>query len=103
MQGLLKVLFIDWESYGKKDLKEAFAAEGHHLCNFPFTLYADERVVNNPETEEKLTSVLHREVPDVVFSVDYYPVISKVCNTEHIRYISPGSMTVHTEICIPRP
>jgi len=84
----LKILFIEWESYGKKDLKEAFKAEGHSLCSFPFTLYADERVVNNPETEKELASVLHREVPDIVFSVDYYPVISKVCNTEHIRYIS---------------
>lgn len=86
----MKILFIEWESYGYQDIKEAFAEEGHELVCFPFKVfgYRGEELLHDPATESRLQSVLKKEVPDLVFSVNYFPVISNVCKKEDIRYIS---------------
>ena len=47
-----------------------------------------ENTRHNLKVESKLTDVLRNEIPDAVFSFNYYPVISKVCGQEGIRYIS---------------
>lgn len=83
----MKVLFIEWASYGRADLKEAFLAEGHELVCFPFTIDLS-RLHNSPELEKKLSEIIRKEIPDIVFSVAYFAVISKVCEKENIRYIS---------------
>lgn len=81
----MKILFIEWASFGNQDIKEAFTAEGHTVVCFPFPN-------NNPrkdtEFEKTLTSTLRKETPDIIFSFNYYPVISNVCKKENIRYIS---------------
>lgn len=79
----MKILFAEWASYGRNDLKEAFIAEGHSLVCFPFSIDLS-RLHNDPETEHTLSEVLHREVPDIVFSVAYFVIISKVCQREDI-------------------
>ena len=86
----MKVLFIEWESYGYQDIKEAFAEEGHELVCFPFKVFGHqgEELLHDRETEGRLQSMLRKEVPDVVFSMDYFPVISTVCQKEDVRYIS---------------
>lgn len=33
----MKILFIEWASFGNEDIKEAFEAEGHSLVCFPFS------------------------------------------------------------------
>lgn len=94
----MKILYIEWESYGYQDIKGAFLAEGHQLVGFPFQVFGHqgEELLHDPETEDRLRRVLQREVPDVVFSVDYFPVISKVCQKENIRYISYSYDCPHT-------
>ena len=81
----MKILFIEWASFGNADIKEAFMEEGHHVSCFPFS-NKDGR--KDAEIEAKLTGALHKESPDVVFSFNYFPVISTVCKKENIRYIS---------------
>ena len=34
----MKILFIPWESVGRKDLEEAFVKEGHSLIHSPIFL-----------------------------------------------------------------
>lgn len=83
----MKILFIEWDSFGRVDIKEAFTAEGHELVFFPFDVKeADLR--HDQEIEDRLHSILRKETPDAVFSIDFFPVISKVCRRENIRYIS---------------
>lgn len=72
----MKVLNIEWKAFGNEDIKDAFHAEGHTVVGFPFS--KEENARHNPEAEQRLASVLHREVPDVVFSFNYFPFISKV-------------------------
>lgn len=82
----MKILFIDWESFGKEDVKAAFRAEGHELVSFPISV--EEELDDAPVLEGRLSLVLHQEVPDIVFSINYFPAVSNVCNRECIRYIS---------------
>ena len=81
----MKILFIEWASFGNEDIKEAFTAEGHTFICFPFS-NRDGR--QDAETKSALSAVLHKETPDAVFSFNFFPVISQVCNKEAIRYIS---------------
>ena len=82
----MKILHIQWGVLGTADIEEAFMAEGHEVIRFPFS--KDQDVVHNREVEEALTTALHKESPDVVFSFDFFPVISTICATEDIQYIS---------------
>lgn len=81
----MKILFIEWASYGNEDMKEAFRREGHTLVCFPF-FNKDAR--NDASAVSGLPALLHKETPDVVFSFNYFPVVSNVCHKENIRYIS---------------
>lgn len=87
----MRILFIDWGNYGKEDIKSAMTDEGHEVISFPFEASSSliwEQLIHEPETEAGLRNTLHDRTPDVVFSVNYFPVISRVCQAEHIRYIS---------------
>lgn len=80
----MKVLFITWGSIGEKDIENAFVAEGHELIFFPATIVGD----LDERSGGRLRSALKKEVPDVVFSIDFFPIISNTCKGEAIRYIS---------------
>ncbi len=83
----MKIVYIEWGAFGTEDMRKAFIAEGHVLALFLFSA-AYERRSHDPETEEKLCAFLHKETPDLVFSLNYFPVISKICQQEGVRYIS---------------
>ena len=87
----MKILFVDWGGYGTLDMRNAFTEEGHEMCFFSFDVsasYPYGKYVKDQETEERLQVVLQENVPDAVFSINYFPVISEVCQKEGIRYIS---------------
>ena len=81
----MKILFIEWASFGNEDIKEAFTAEGHSIFCFSFSNKDPRR---STKIEQELTTALHKHTPDVVFSFNYFPVISNVCKKEDIKYIS---------------
>lgn len=81
----MKLFFIEWKSFGNDDIKAAFRAEGHEVVCYPFDNKDGRR---DSVLEQDLTAALRRSVPDVVFSFNYFPVISNVCKREDIRYIS---------------
>lgn len=37
----MKILMIEWDSFGKEDIEEAFCAEGHDLVLFPVSIDGD--------------------------------------------------------------
>lgn len=86
----MKILFIEWSSYGNDDLKKAMTDEGHELVIFPFCVRSSTygRLIDDLEMEERLCLLLHQSLPDVVYSTNFFPVISKVCQKEGIHYIS---------------
>lgn len=80
-----KVLFMDWNCYGGQDMKTALLTFGINLSLFPFSPKTDR---NDTVFEEKLGSAIQSFSPDFVFSFDYFPVISKVCNAQEVVYVS---------------
>lgn len=81
----MKVLYMEWASFGNEDMKEAFRKEGCDIVCFPFT-NRDAR--EDSDMEAVLLSALRTNCPDFVFSFNFFPIISNVCNKEKIRYIS---------------
>lgn len=81
----MTILYIEWNSFGNEDMKEAFQAEGHTLVCFPFS---NKEGRHDETVESSLMGVLRKESPDIVFSFNYFPLISNVCKKADIRYIS---------------
>ena len=81
----MKILFIEWASFGNADIKDAFNKEGHQVICFPFS---NKDARRDAEIEASLTARLHEAVPDAVFSFNYFPLISNVCKQEGLPYLS---------------
>ncbi len=81
----MKILYLEWNSIGEKDLEKAFVLEGHDLIRFPVVM---SETFKDPKFGDKLTSILRKETPDIVFSVDYFPIFSYFCSRAGIRYVS---------------
>lgn len=81
----MKVLFLEWNGYGNKDILEAYKQLGHMVAAFPFST-AECR--NDPDYERSLIAEIRRQSPDYLFTFNHYPIISKVCNQESIPYVS---------------
>ena len=77
---------IDWDCFGKEDIEDAFIAEGHSLLRFFLSI--NENLYDDPDIMFRLSKMLRKETPDIVFSFNYFPVISHVCMRENIRYFS---------------
>lgn len=81
----MKILFIEWASFGNADIKDAFNKEGHSIICFPFS---NKDARRDAEIEAALTARLRETVPDAVFSFNYFPLISNVCKQEGLPYLS---------------
>lgn len=81
----MKILFLEWNGYGNEDIKDAYDEIGHKVVSFPFF---PDSYRNDPAYEASLTNEIHKHTPDYVFTFNYYPVISKVCNQENIPYVA---------------
>ena len=90
----MKILYLEWNSVGRKDLEKAFEMEGHRLIRFPVT----KTTKYGPELENELCTVLHEESPEAVFTVDCFLIFA----TRIISDIFHGFMTVLTRSFIRR-
>ena len=80
----MKILFLEWNCFCIDDLKDAYREIGHEVVSFSFF---PESYRNDPTYETSLTQEIRRHTPDYVFSFNYFPVVSKVCNTEGVPYV----------------
>ena len=95
----MKILMIEWDSFGKEDIEEAFCAEGHDLVLFPVSIDGD--LDTSFEIRQRLLAALHQEVPDfvflsIIFQWSPVSVMMKVSGT------FPGFMTRRMPGCIHR-
>ncbi|MCR5674545.1 MAG: DUF3880 domain-containing protein [Lachnospiraceae bacterium] len=87
----MKIVFMNMDSYGSVDLPEAAArikgpdGEPVRLVNRPFENTPKR---TDPVFEEAFFSDLREQAPDAVFSFNYYPLISRVCEKAGVPYIS---------------
>lgn len=76
---------MDWNSFGREDIKAAFRRQGHTVVTMAFSK-AEPR--HDEAAEKAMTSKIREESPDIVFSFNYFPVIAVACKTENVTYVS---------------
>ena len=64
----MKILYIEWDSFGNEDMKTALTQEGHSLVCFPFS---KDEGRQNKAAEASLADAIHQAKPDFVFSFNY--------------------------------
>ena len=81
----MNVLFLDWNGYGNEDMKETFIRLGHNvqICPFPDAIRTGQK-----EADKLLRGHLQKGENDFVFSFNYFPVVSVLCQEFQIPYIS---------------
>ena len=81
----MKILLFDAGSYTYRDILTAFTKMGHS-CRTVFYHFPDR--YEDVFFEERLTEYLAEHTYDRVFSVNFFPLVAKVCDRCHIRYLS---------------
>lgn len=81
----MKILYMNWNSYGNLDMQASIKKLGYELLSYDFSTKTDR---NDAVFEEDLGQGIRAFAPDFVFSFDYFPVISKVCNQYNVTYVS---------------
>lgn len=81
----MKILMLEWKSFGNEDIISAFKELGHDVKTIPFS--KDE--LHHDDTEEaKLIHEISSYCPDFVFSFNYFPIVSLACKKAGMRYVS---------------
>jgi len=90
----MKVLHLNITTFfANMDMLEAFESyrdsngKPLELIKYDYK-YDHDKVRNDPDFEEQFLNDLRKHRPDFVFSFNFLPVISKVCNKEGILYVS---------------
>lgn len=81
----MKILFMEWKSFGNEDILASFRKLGHEVECFPFSnkeLRSDETVQN------EIAAKIREFSPDFVFSFNFFPIISLACKQTDMRYVS---------------
>lgn len=81
----MKILIIDWKSHGKEDIAAAFTSLGHNLCFYSHSDY-DLRISDS--FCSGLNNSINDNCPDMVFSSNFFPLVSEVCKDRNIPYAS---------------
>lgn len=81
----MKILLYKWNTVGQENLEHSFAALGHQVDTIRYVMESFEE---EPVFSKLLRSKLSEDTYDLVFSFNYFPVISKICEESHIPYIA---------------
>lgn len=81
----MKILLFDAGSYTYRDVLTTLIKMGHS-CRTVFYHFADR--YEDGFFEERLAEYLEEYPCDCVFSVNFFPLVAKVCDRCHIRYLS---------------
>lgn len=81
----MHILMYRWKAYNYRDIEQTLLAMGHTVDNIQQELgnYDIE-----PEFEKKLAAQIRNNHYDMVFTVNYFAVISNVCEREGLPYVS---------------
>ncbi len=81
----MKILMLEWKSFGNEDITDAFTAMGHTVHKLPFSR---EEVRDNAAIRAQLTADIKKTSCDLVFSFNFFPIVSLACKEVDIPYIS---------------
>ena len=81
----MKIIILKWKAYGMQDVTDGLKALSHEV--FPID-FDKNNLRNNPEFEAGLEKMISDIKPDLVFSLNYFPIASLVCKKTDTRYVS---------------
>lgn len=81
----MHILFYRYNSICERDIIKAFEELGHQVTTIDTEIFRKD--VTPKETLSLIQNELDRHSYDFVFSINFYPIISEVCNIYHIRYV----------------
>lgn len=82
----MKVLFYRYNSICEPDIIEAFKELGHDVYEIKAEM--ERKDVSPQECLTLVAQALDTVVYDFVFTVNFFPVISEVCQAYHVHYLS---------------
>lgn len=84
----MNVIILDWDSFG--DMEPVFIRRGYNVKKCPIEVKADEIKIKAEEKllKEMIENAFGADKPDYVFSFNYYPFASNVCQEYEVPYIS---------------
>lgn len=81
----MHILMYRWKAYNYRDIEQTFKLLGHTVDNI-------EQELGNydvsPEFERVIEAKIRENQYDMVFTVNYFPLISNVCMRTGIKYVS---------------
>ncbi len=80
----MRILVYRWKAYNYLDIFEAFSNLGYEYVTVEQDL---ECYDEDPEFEKQLTGLILQEKCDMVFTVNYFALITTVCAGLHIPYV----------------
>lgn len=87
----MKLLYLNWRCFAGEDVLDAMNrlvdANGAPVSVISYPFENTEKRTD-PVFEERFLGDLQREQPDAVFSFNYYPLISLVCDRAKVPYLS---------------
>jgi len=81
----MKILMMEWNSFGNEDIIPAFHELGHNVKSIPFS---KKEPNHNEKIENDIVKEIHDFRPDFVFSFNYFPIISLACKKADMKYVS---------------
>lgn len=81
----MKILYLEWNSYCNEDMKVCLKRANHEVVICPFT---DGIRVKNDDAEQILKPHLESGRFDFVFSFNYIPFVSNICQKFETAYVS---------------
>lgn len=81
----MKVLYIDYNMIGKGDIIDAFNRLGYTVKEVKYPLIYGE---SSDEYRNAIYNELNDSTFDIVFTSNYYPLVSEVCNLLGVIYVS---------------
>lgn len=83
----MKILYLDWQFYGKSDIIEAMTELGHEVL---IDSEEPDNYKKNDLYAERIEKLIKDEDINLVFTSNFYPIISDICMNTNIRYMCWG-------------
>lgn len=81
----MHILMYRWKAYNYRDIEQTFLALGHTVDNIEQELGSYDV---SPEFEQTIENLITKNHYDMVFTVNYFALISNVCQRQQIKYVS---------------
>ena len=81
----MKILIMEWKSFGNEDIISAFKELGHTVKTMPFS---KKEPYHNEKIENEIVKEIQNFSPDFVFSFNFFPIISLACKKADMKYVS---------------